>query len=91
MTVLWLRISDEPGPQSMRAFIERNAIALLSNEMHPHDPPSDAWLGRYSLRPEIRQSGLWNVNHVAEAVSANFLFELETLIDQMAKRAIASE
>jgi hypothetical protein len=71
----------------MRAFIERNAIALISNGMHPHDPPSDGWLGRYSLKAEIRQSGLWNVNHVRETVAPTFHYEFETMIGQMSERA----
>jgi hypothetical protein len=91
MTVLWLAVPDDPGPQSMRAFIERNAIALLSNGMHPHDPPSDGWLGRYSLKAEIRQSGLWNVNHVRETVAPTFLAEFETTISQMSERASSRE
>ncbi len=40
---LWLSIEDEPGPQSLRGFIERNTIALLSNYGKPSiDPPSDS-------------------------------------------------
>jgi hypothetical protein len=40
---LWLSVDDEPGPQSLRGCIERNAIALLSNYGKlPIDPPSDA-------------------------------------------------
>jgi hypothetical protein len=31
MPFLWLAIEDEPGTDSMRGFIERNSIALLSN------------------------------------------------------------
>jgi hypothetical protein len=31
MLFLWLPIEDEPGPGSLRGFIERNSIALLSN------------------------------------------------------------
>ena len=31
MPFLWLAIEDEPGPGSLRGYIERNAIALLSN------------------------------------------------------------
>jgi hypothetical protein len=30
MQLLWLEIDDEPSPASLRGFIERNAIALLS-------------------------------------------------------------
>ena len=31
MSFLWLPIGDEPGPNSRRGYMERNAIALLSN------------------------------------------------------------
>lgn len=30
MPFLWLSVDDEPGPGSVRGYIERNAIALLS-------------------------------------------------------------
>lgn len=40
MSLLWLAIEDEPGDQSLRGYIERNAIALLSNYGKPPlDPP----------------------------------------------------
>ena len=46
MPFLCLAVDDEPGPQSARGFIERNAIALLSNHgKAPLDPPSAQWLG----------------------------------------------
>ena len=51
MPFLWLSVDDEPGPQSLRGFIERNAIALLSNYGKPPiDPPSGSWLGSYCTR-----------------------------------------
>ena len=34
--------------KSSRAYIERNAIGLLSNNMRPFDPPSKTWLGLHS-------------------------------------------
>lgn len=38
---LWLPIEDEPGPDSLRGFIERNVIALASGLHEPViDPPS---------------------------------------------------
>jgi hypothetical protein len=73
MSVLWVEVADEPGPDSERAYIERNAIALLSNELDPLDPPSEAWLGRHSTREAIARSGLWNLNHVAERYDREFL------------------
>jgi 5'-3' exonuclease len=66
MRILCLEIRDSPGPRSDRAFIERNAIALLSKAGSRIDIPSDAWLGRSSIHPTVRKSGLWNVNYVDE-------------------------
>ena len=76
MPFFWLAVGDEPGPDSLRAFIERNAIALLSNhdaQGHSIDPPSPAWLGRHATRHTIRRAGLWNVNHVVERYDPAFL------------------
>jgi hypothetical protein len=71
---LWVDIDDEPGPDSDRAYIEQNAIALLSNlEDQTIDPRDDGWLGKYSRSREIRESGLWNVNHVEEEYDPEFL------------------
>lgn len=71
---LWLNVDDEPSADSRRAYIERNTIALLSNYRRPVvDPRSDGWLGRHSRSEEIRDSGLWNVNHVDEEYDAAFL------------------
>lgn len=62
---LWIDVPDRPGPESTRAVIERNAIALVSNyETEPIDPRADTWLGTDSQHEAIRQSGLWNVDHV---------------------------
>jgi len=42
MPFLWLDVPDPPGPESLRGYIERNAIALLSNYNRPVlDPPSE--------------------------------------------------
>ena len=43
MPFLWLAVDDEPGPASLRAYIERNAIAPLSSyhsQGRPIDQPS---------------------------------------------------
>lgn len=83
MPFLWLGIDDAPGPGSLRGFIERNAIALLSNfGRTPIDPPSTAWLGRYCSRERVRASGLWNNNHVDETHDPTFLDVLENLVGE---------
>ena len=84
MSCLWIAVEDEPGPDSLRGYIERNAIALLSNYGRtPSDPPSPGWLGRFSDRERLRRSGLWNSNHVDETYAPDFLETLTRLVDQM--------
>jgi hypothetical protein len=78
---LWIPVEDESGPNSRRSYIERNAIALLSNYAKaPLDPPSHDWLGRHSDRERVRKSGLWNQNHVDEVCDSAFLDTLDELV-----------
>lgn len=77
MSVLWVDVPDEPGASSMRGFIEKNAIALLSNQLEPIDPASPNWLGRYSPRDEIRRSCLWNLDYVDRIYDRAFFDHLE--------------
>jgi len=81
MTVLWVNISDDAGPSSSRAYIERNAIALLSNKLSPLDPSSNSWLGRYSPREGVRLSSLWNLNHINEKYDPLFLNEFANIVN----------
>jgi len=78
MPFLYLEIPDAAGPDSLRGYIERNAIALLSNyDREPLDPPSNDWLGWYCNRERVRRSGLWNQNHVDASYDPAFLDVLE--------------
>jgi hypothetical protein len=84
MPFLWLSVEDEPGAGSLRGYIERNAIAVLSNyNKSPLDPPSDAWLGHHCNRERVRKSGLWNSNHVDENYDPAFLTRLEEIVSEM--------
>ena len=59
MPFLWLNVDDSSGPSSLRGYIERNSIGLLSNFMRePIDPPSPSWLGKYCQNENIQLSGL---------------------------------
>ena len=81
MPFLWLSLDDQAGPESRRGYIERNSIALLSNYSKPPlDPPSLGWLGRYCDRERVKNSGLWNSNHVDESYAPAFLEEFERLV-----------
>lgn len=80
MPFLVLAADDEPGPASVRGYIERNAIGLVSTVGLEADPPSPGWLGRDCPHPVVRASGLWNVNRIGEACDPAFLERLETLV-----------
>lgn len=45
-----------------RLNLEKGLIALLSQ--HPVSSPSPGWLGRFATHPAIRESSLWNTQHV---------------------------
>jgi hypothetical protein len=80
---LWVAVDDEPGPESDRAYLEENAIALASNySKEPIDPRADGWLGTNSLSEKIRGSGLWNVDHVDESYDPDFLARLAKAVEE---------
>ena len=83
MSLTWLDVDDEPSPSSLRGYIERNSIALLSNfNAEAADPPSPDWLGGQCNRLRVKQSGLWNQNHVDERYDPSFLDTFECLVEQ---------
>lgn len=84
MPFLCLSINDESSPESLRGYIERNSIALLSNfNKEPLDSASKNWLGYKCDREKIRKSNLWNQNHVEETYDPQFLIILEKLVNDM--------
>jgi hypothetical protein len=74
MPFLLLEVDDPEGPQSERGVIEAGAIALLSNSSRaPIDAPSADWLGQHASSRLVRESGLWNVDHVQDPPAGLFL------------------
>ena len=74
LSFTWLEVDDPPGPNSDRAFIETNSIALVSNyEKSPLDPRIDSWLGKFCPKEEIQKSGLWNNKDVKKMYDKSFL------------------
>lgn len=81
MSILWLPVDDDAGRESLRSYVERNSIALLSNYRRPPlDPASPSWLGHSCNRPRVQESGLWNSNHVDEHYDPAFLDRFEELV-----------
>ena len=74
MPVLWINVPD----RSDRGYLESNSIALLAGGP---DLSSERWLGSHAERVEIRESGLWNVRHVADHYERGFLQRLAQLVD----------
>lgn len=81
MQVLWIGVTDEPGPASDRSFIEQNTIGLLCGPAGPLDIPSREWLGLSSPTEAIRKSGLWNVNYVNLDYDPRFLDTFDTYVN----------
>jgi len=65
LDVLIIPASDAANKQSIRADIERQLIALCSQDYQSIDQPAPDWLGQWSPAEPIRRSGLWNVRDVA--------------------------
>jgi hypothetical protein len=81
MPFLWVNVPDAPSRTSDRAYLELNSIALLSNFDRPGiDPPSPNWLGLQSGQHTIRDSGLWNTNHVEKFHNPRFLAKLRVYV-----------
>ncbi len=81
MRVLWLDVPDEPGPQSDRAFLERNAIGLLSRAYSLSAYRAPTWLGTSSSNINISLSGLWNLNHLNMIPDSSFTSIFSTYVD----------
>ena len=81
MPFVVLAVPDAPGPDSLRTYVERNSIGLLSNYGRPRlDPASPEWLGRSCSADRVRQSGLWNSQHVEEQHEPEFLTRFGQLV-----------
>jgi len=83
MPFLFVAVDDAASPTSVRGLIERNAIGLLSNfGRAPIDSLSANWLGRHSDRARVRESGLWNNNHVDEDYDPSFLPQMADCVNR---------
>lgn len=85
MPFLSLRVLGESRKDNLRAYIETNSIALLSNRNKKNkiDMPSENWLGRHSGHHDVIESGLWNSDDTDKTYDPKFLDKLEELISEM--------
>lgn len=83
MPFLWLEAPTRSDGTSLRGYVERNCIALLSRVAREVDSPSTSWLGHDAASRKVRESALWNVNHVDEQYEAAFLDAMRSLVAAM--------
>lgn len=80
MPFLWLSVPTRLDGSSDRGYLERNCIALLSTSCGGVDAASPEWLGHYAVNPGITRSSLWNVNHIDDRYTPQFLDVLEEYV-----------
>jgi len=82
LRVLYIPVLDTAGTGSMRATIERQFIAMFTEGHCPIEESSARWLGRFSDKCSIKESGLWNVRDVGTEYDLRFV----PLLDGLLKR-----
>ena len=81
MTILAIPIVDKPDKNSARAAIKKNVVALLSEFNNPLTKSFDSnWLGSFSNKETIRESGLWNHRFVDGKIDNDFLTNFEHFV-----------
>lgn len=84
--VIVLDVDDMPSAISDRAYIEKNAIALLSSINSSFNFSTLNWLGNWSPRHEIKSSCLWNINYINSNYDLDFLQIFEQYIGKTIDR-----
>lgn len=87
LLVLFIPVLDTAGTGSMRATIERQFISMFTEHLCAIEESSPNWLGRFSDKPTIRDSGLWNVRDVGSEYDLKFI----PLLDGLLKRNFFQE
>jgi hypothetical protein len=87
LRVLFVPVLDTAGTGSMRATIERQFISMFTENLCAIEASSPSWLGRFSDKPSIRDTGLWNVRDVGSEYNFKFI----PLLDGLLKRSFFQE
>ena len=82
LRVLAIPVLDSAGKSSMRATIERQFIAMFTEHLCALESASPNWLGLFSDKPNIKESGLWNVRDVGEPYDLKFLTFLDAYLNK---------
>lgn len=75
-------IPGDSGPDSSRAHLERNLIALVSHARRTNpDLMRGEWLGSHSPKAEIAKTGLWNIQHTSGLYTESVVEDLRPYIE----------
>lgn len=80
LRVLFVPVLDTAGTGSMRATIERQFITMFTENYCAIEQSSPSWLGRFSDKASIRDSGLWNVRDIGGEYDLKFIPLLDGLL-----------
>jgi hypothetical protein len=83
LRVLFIPVSDPASSGSLRATIEKQFIAMFTEKLCPIENRSSGWLGHFSDKATIRETGLWNVRDVGEEYDLKFLAFLQSLLKRL--------
>jgi len=83
MEVLMISFEDNDIEKQALRYIQKNAVALLSNwQKEVLDPPSPDWMGKFCSNVLVRDSGLWNTNGVMQRYDSSFIPKFKKIIEQ---------
>jgi len=91
LRVLFIPVLDVAGTGSMRATIERQFISMFTENLCAIEKSSLGWLGRFSDKPSIRNSGLWNVRDVGSEYDLKFIPLMDGLVRRIFFQTVTSE
>ncbi|UTD26623.1 YaaA family protein [Bradyrhizobium sp. WD16] len=86
LRVLAIPVIDTAGKSSMRATVERQFIAMFTEHLCALESGSPNWLGKFSDKPSIKETGLWNVRDVGEQYDLKFMTLLEAYLNKSSHR-----
>jgi len=85
-------VPGEAGPDSERAVLEKNLIALMAHARRTNpELRKTEWLGAHSPHTEIAKAGLWNIDHVNAFYSGDVVSTTDKFVSKTTSIEINTE
>lgn len=82
LRLLCVDVSDTANKASARSKIERNSIALFTENLISLEPPSSEWLGLHSAHDVISSLGLWNIKETGGVADLSIVKVIKNCIEK---------